>query len=743
MAIQNQRLKTALFRVLPVLAALVLLLVSLVLVSDVQRAGSGANRSYLWVLVLTLVALAVLALSIVSRVASLLRKVRKEEPGARLAARWVRNFLVFSLPPALIVYGFSVYFLTQTIDNWFDVGVEDALQDSLALGQAFLDERTLAARNQVQELADGLPPDPTASEARSYLLSAVAASGPRELSLLSRSGNALTTAAYDPLAPSQGLPEDYALLQALERGEYAAAEPAGTGGLAVRVLQRLSSRVPGEERLLQAVYPLPNNLTELTDSIEAEYFQYRNVVFLRDSLKQSFILILTLVLLLTVLLAILAAISAARRMVDPLSDLALATRRVAEGELAQAVASSGDDEIGFLSTSFNDMSRALVSASEAAERSRAQLQAQGDYLETVLGSLSAGVLTLDAGGTVVRVNPAAERILGLEPGAAQDCSLTRLAESHEFLAPFVQSIDRHRVRDHQGWQQELRLEREDGNLVLLTRGSALPGSEFQASGHVVVFDDVTVLNRAQRDAAWGEVARRLAHEVKNPLTPIRLAAERLRMKLTDKLAPADADMLDRSATTIVGQVEALRRLVDAFGDYAREPDMDRQEVALDDLVREVAHLHRESDPEGRLQLELCAGPEGLTADPGQLRQLLNNLLGNAREAARGAPGGNAADITVRTEVEEARGASWLVLEVVDRGPGFPADVLERPFEPYVTHKAGGTGLGLAISRKIVLDHDGAIEISNTEAGGARVRVHLPLKRTAPRHTSLDAPGKTG
>lgn len=730
MAIQNQRVKTALFRVLPVLAALVVLLVALVLVSDVQRAGSGAHRSYLWVLVLTLLALAVLALSIVSRVASLLRKVRREEPGARLAARWVRNFLVFSLPPALIVYGFSVYFLTQTIDNWFDVGVEDALQDSLALGQAFLDERTLTARNQVQELADSLGNDPTPAGARNALLSAVAASGPRELALLGRSGSALTTAAYDPLAPVAGPPEDYALLQALERGEYAAAEPAGDGGLAVRVLQRLPTRIPGEERLLQAIYPLPGNLTALTDSIEAEYFQYRNVVYLRDSLKQSFILILTLVLLLTGLLAILAAISAARRMVDPLSDLALATRRVAEGELAQAVTAGGDDEIGFLSTSFNDMSRALVSASEAAERSRAQLQAQGDYLETVLGSLSAGVLTLDEDGTLVRVNPAAERILGIPPGAATGRSLFLLADSHEFLRPFAESIDRHRIRDHQGWQQELRLEREDGNLVLLTRGSALPGSEYQARGHVVVFDDVTVLNRAQRDAAWGEVARRLAHEVKNPLTPIRLAAERLRMKLTDKLAPADADMLDRSATTIVGQVEALRRLVDAFGDYAREPDMDRREVALDDLVRDVAHLYRESDPEGRLTLALCDGPEGLTADAGQLRQLLHNLLGNAREAARDAGDSRPADITVRTQTVQARGAPWLVLEVEDRGPGFPADVLERPFEPYVTHKAGGTGLGLAISRKIVLDHDGAIEISNTEAGGARVRVHLPLKHTA-------------
>lgn len=736
MALQNQRLKRALFRVFPILAALIVLLVSLVLVSDVQQEGSDANRSYLWVLVLTVLALAILVLSIISRVASLLRKVRREEPGARLAARWVRNFLVFSLPPALIVYFFSAYFLTRTIDNWFDVEVEAALQDSLQLGQAFLDQRTLDARNQALELADGLPLDGDNDEIRDYLLDNVSASGPMELSLLAGTGNPVATASFDPLGGLPERPGDYALLQGLERGEYAAAEPTAGGGLMVRVLQRLPSPAPGEEYLLQAIYPLPGSITALTSSIEAEYFRYRNVAFLRDSLKQSFLLILTLVLLLTVLLAILAALSAARRMVTPLSDLALATRRVAAGDLAQAVETRTRDEIGFLSASFNDMSRALVEASEAAEEGRARLQAQGEYLETVLGSLSAGVLTLDPEGVLVRVNAAAEIILGLESNLAHGQPLDELAGSFAHLQPLAELIGRHVRRGHKDWQEEVRLERGERSLVLLARGSELPGSEYLAGGHVVVFDDVTVLNQAQRDAAWAEVARRLAHEVKNPLTPIRLAAERLRMKLMDKLEARDADMLDRSANTIVAQVEALRRLVDAFGDYAREPDMERAPLRLDELVREVVHLYQPADPTLRIDLDLCEGPPGLEADAGQLRQLLHNLIRNAKEAATaGAP----ARVRISTAVTREQGAPWLQLDVLDDGPGFPEDVLAKPFEPYVTHKPQGSGLGLAICRKIVVDHDGGIEISNPPEGGALARVRLPLR---PAETSAEALPRT-
>ncbi|WP_191621310.1 sensor histidine kinase [Marinihelvus fidelis] len=723
MAIENKRLRRRLFRVAPVLAALLVLLVSLVLVSDVPEDAGGYNRVYLWVLVLTIVALALLALAIVSRFVALYRNVRAEVPGARLSARWVRNFLVMSLPPALIVYFVSAWFLSKTVDSWFDVEVESALADSLRLGKEFLDRRTFEARGQVRQLGNAIDMADDDNDAiRRVLLDSVRAAGPVELSVLSANGRIEASAAFDPLASLPDRPGDYALLQARERGEYAAAEPGADGSLTIRVLQRLpDTGSGGGVYLLQALYPLPETISALTSNIEQEYHRYQNIAYLRGWLKQSFLLILSLVLGLTVLLAILAALTAARRMVAPISSLALATRRVASGDLGQAVETGGRDEIGFLAQSFNEMTEALLRASDEAESSRARLQAQGEYLETVLGSLSAGVFSLDGEGRLVRVNRAAEKILGLPAGASVGQPLAKLAAGGTDLQPLTDTIGRHLGRGHGGWQEEILLERDGRPLVLLARGSRLASTESN-DGHVVVFDDVTVLNRAQRDAAWAEVARRLAHEVKNPLTPIRLAAERLRMKLMDRLDGRDAEMLDRSATTIVAQVEALRKLVDAFGDYAREPDLERVPVRLDRLVNNVVELYRQGDPGLVIELDMCEGPEGLSADAGQLRQLLHNLIRNAIEAN---VDGRPTRIGIRTRVIDDDDEARLELRVDDNGPGFPDSVLAQPFEPYVTHKPNGSGLGLAICRKIIDDHDGTIAIVNHD-GGARAVITLPL-----------------
>jgi PAS domain S-box-containing protein len=683
-----------------------------------------------------------LALAIVARFVSLYRKVRSGEPGARLSARWVRNFLILSLPPALVVYGFSALFLTRTVDNWFDVQVETALADSLRLGQEFLDQRTLEVRDQARRISSSLTGERSVNETRRTLLDSVNRSGPTELTLFSGSGRMLATAHYDPFADLPERPGDYALLQALEQGEYAAAEPAPDGGLSIRVLQRVTVTQPaGEATLLQAIYPLPAEVGSLTASIEREYHRYRNVSYLRSSLKQSFLLILTLVLAMAVLLAILAALAAARRMVAPMSSLAQAAQRVAAGDLRQAVETDREDELGFLAQSFNEMTGALLEASREAESGRARLQAQGDYLETVLGSLSAGVLSLDAEGRLLRVNRAAERILGLPQGSSVGRSVAELADDHPQLAPLVEVIEGQTRRGASGWQREIPLQPEFGGVVLLARGSRLGGTEGGgASGQVVVFDDVTMLNRAQRDAAWAEVAKRLAHEVKNPLTPIRLAAERLRMKLMDRLEGREAEILDRSASTIVAQVEALRNLVDAFGDYAREPRLEPVTLDLESLIREVVELYRQGDPGLRIDLDLVPGPGGLTADPGQLRQLLHNLLRNAIEAVED---GQTPRISLASRVREAEDRRWLELEISDQGPGFPEPVLEQPFEPYVTSKPTGSGLGLAICRKIVTDHDGEIEIGNRPEGGARALIRLPLAHERRQHPPVPADGLLG
>ncbi|HKJ17880.1 MAG TPA: ATP-binding protein [Xanthomonadales bacterium] len=733
----KSRLKRFASRTLPILAILVTLLVALFLTGGLQKDAEGISEYFDEVLVATIVALLILASSIIYRIVQLVRNVHQEVPGARLTARWVRNFLVLSLPPALLVFAFSAYVLTRAIDNWFDVNVEDALADSLELGQAFLDNRTLEVRNQLRDIALDVGGLPEGGELlRRELLENVRSAGPTELSVVESDGNLVATANINALTGLPQRPGDFALLQARDsfNGEYAALEPDSDGVLQISVIQRLPSRFSNStERFLVASYPLPPALSSLTSSIEREYVRYRNVAFLRESLQQSFVLVLTLVLLLSVLLAMLAALHAARRMVAPLYRLSDATHKVADGDLGQEVAAGPDDEIGFLVSSFNDMTQALRAASQAAESSRADLQAQGELLESVLGNLSSGVLTLDESERILTANDACLDVLGLAGKGVAGIHLGDIPGLAPQLEVFVSAIRHQVARGRNDWQQEIRINTPKSPLVLLMRGTRVPLLEPQSAaqsldagrdvkqGQVIVFDDVTVLNQAQREAAWAEVARRLAHEVKNPLTPIRLAAERLQLKLADKLEQADGDLVRRASGTIVSQVDALRRMVDAFGDYAAEPVLSRQPILLDELVGEVVSLYQQGDTSAEFKLDLCPGPGGLTADEGRLRQMLHNLIRNASQASD-----KPVLITIKTRVHKDKGQPELHLNISDNGPGFPEKVLEQPFQPYVSHKQNGSGLGLAICRKIVSEHNGQLAISNPESGGAQVVITIPL-----------------
>jgi len=714
--------------VIPVAVALVVLFVSLILVSNVQQDASGFSQPYVWVLVLTIFALLVVSAAIFHRVITLTRKVREHAPGAMLSARWVRYFLALSLPPVLIVYFFSAYFLTQTVDSWFDVGVEAALADSLELGQQFLENRKLEVRNQVRRISREIDnPGNDADVVRRALLANVSSAGPLELSVMEADGRMVASANINMLADLPERPGDYAMLQALDRGEYAAAEPMADGVLRIRVIQRLPFSVPGGQGyLLQAIYPLPESVTTLASQIEKEYHRYQNLSYLREPLKQSFILILSLVLLLTVLLAILAALNVSRKLVTPISKLAQGTREIAAGDLTYEIQAETRDELGFLVQSFNEMTEALTRASQEAEHSRAQLQSQSEYLETVLGGLTAGVLTLDNDQRVVTANAAAEEILGMPSGFFAGQSMSERVEAAPYLAPLVELIKQQIGRGPAEWQREIRLQAHGQTLVLLVRGSRLDKKISYAGGMVVVFDDVTMLNQAQREAAWAEVARRLAHEVKNPLTPIRLAAERLRMKLENKLIEEDGKMLERATDTIVSQVEALRSLVDAFGDYAQGPQLERLPMALDQLIRDVVALYQHEEQRVNFHLKLINGPPGLSADSGQIRQLLHNLVVNSSEAVAD---GEKAEVHIRTRLINQAGKRWLEVELSDRGPGYPKAVLEKPFEPYKTFKANGSGLGLAICRKIVAEHDGRITVHNPALGGACTTIILPVEAT--------------
>lgn len=707
--------------ILPPAAVAGLLLVALFLVAGVEQGERQLGRLSLLILVLTGVSLLVLLAAIAQRAWKLVRELRRAAPGARLRARLVLVFLALAVPPAAIVFLFSVEFLDNTIDGWFDTGAEPALADALEITRLYLDERTRLARNRMQRIAAGLPSAAAEERRIEYLFDQISSAGPSELAILDSSGQVQALVHIDPERMVAALPSAFALDQVLRGEEYATAEESDRG-LRVRVLVPLNDSAglaPGQ--VLQGIFPLPDSFSGLAARIEQAYFRFETISFLRQRLQQSFVLILSLVLGITVLLAILLAFNAARRLVRPIGDLARATERIGRGELPEPLEPDSHDELGFLVESFNSMARDL-------DRSRQQLEGQRHYLETLLGRLSAGVIAFDADQRLTAANSSASDILGIDLDARRGQDLDALAADFPPGQELFGTI-RARIRDGSGrWRREIRIDRAEGTLALVCRGSSLADPDApERTGHVVVFDDVTMLDQAQRQAAWAELARRLAHEIKNPLTPIRLAAERLKLKLESHLQGADAELVARSTGTIIKQVDLMRDLVDSFGDYARPASTRREPIDPGALIEATVELWSAGDSGVTFELAFGHGPARPPGDPGQFQQILNNLVQNAREAhPQGRP-----TVRITTSVESGEEQDWLVIAVEDNGPGFDAAMLERVFEPYVTSKPRGTGLGLAIVHRLVEQLGGRIEAGNRPGGGARLVLRLPLPGPVP------------
>jgi nitrogen fixation/metabolism regulation signal transduction histidine kinase len=456
---------------------------------------------------------------------------------------------------------------------------------------------------------------------------------------------------------------------------------------------------------------VPDAIARSADSVAATYRDYQELQLSKDGLKRIYTLTLTFTLMLALFAAVALAFFLAERLVRPLLILAEGTQAVAAGDFTPRAIMATHDELGVLTQSFSKMTHQLAEARSDTERHRNQLEATSAYLESVLANLSAGVLAFDAGFRLRAANRGATAILGDDLAGAENLPLAQWPGHAEFAAAITAAF---RERGAQ-WQQQLNLGNAGAAQALLLRGSTLPGG----GGYVVVFDDITHVISAQRTAAWGEVAQRLAHEIKNPLTPIQLSAERLQLKLVDKLDAASRDMLQRSTQTIINQVAAMKNMVNDFRDYAKTPPPEIVPIDFNGLVREVLDLYAASD--ARVVAELAADLPPVLADPNQLRQVLHNLVKNAREAlAEAAPA--EPTITVATQREDVRA----VLSVSDNGAGFAPQILSRAFEPYVTTKAKGTGLGLAIVRKVIDEHHGEIKLANRAAGGAEISIKLPL-----------------
>ncbi|MGD9385066.1 MAG: ATP-binding protein, partial [Thioalkalispiraceae bacterium] len=529
--------------------------------------------------------------------------------------------------------------------------------------------------------------------------------------------------------------------------DYVGIEPVRDGNIyVIRVAIQIPSADPvGEPRIMQSTFNVPERINNLAKGVQESYTVYRERVYFRESLKISFVFTLSLVLLLSILMAIWVAFYIARQLVQPIRDLVDGTQAVAEGNYQKQLPIPGKDELGFLVKSFNQMTQKIAMVTDEANRSQQQLAEQHAYLEVVLTNLSSGVITLDQDRRIHTCNAAASQILGIELEPYEGFSLNKLSHEQPQTLLFIDMILSHLDRQDREWQEEMTFFNTSGRQVLLCRGSSLPAtnkpSENESSnGYIIVFDDITNLVQAQRNAAWGEVARRLAHEIKNPLTPIQLSAERLRHKYLNSMPAKDAELLDRSTHTIVQQVSTLKEMVKAFSDYARMPNIELQPTDLNAVITEVSDLYRNNDYHCPIKLNLDKGTPEIDADDGRIRQLLHNLIKNALEAMqeRDDPW-----LEISTRCMEKEACKFVELRINDNGMGIPEDLMGDLFEPYVTTKPKGSGLGLAIVKKIIEEHGGMIWAENNELGGASIVIRLPVNKEQQQNLSIDLHDRTG
>jgi nitrogen fixation/metabolism regulation signal transduction histidine kinase len=691
-----------------------------------QTVQQSANFSALHpvIVAINVAGLFVLLILIAGRLTQLIRDWRKRVVGSRLEGRMVWMSAALVMVPLLIVFYFSVVFLNRGIDSWFHVEIREGLEDALTLSRAALDlrmrEHLQRTHAIARELADEPDPVRMLGEMRRH-------NDALDLTLFGASSRIIGTSSdrLSELASAQVTEE--MLMQVRQGREYAALEPVAGGGYIVRAAVEVPRMFPGAEpRLIAATYPIERRLGELADTVESAYQRYGEKARLREPLKDSFTLTLTLVLLLSLFASLYGAFWAARRLVRPIQDLVAGTRAVAKGDFDMRLPLTSHDEMGILVHSFNDMTKRLARAREEARRSQQAVEAERANLAVILARLSTGVISLTPERTIRTVNHAAGAILSTEIEKCIDKPFAEAAQSSMLFQQFGAACLRHLEEGRSEWREQLVLQGESSRRVLMCACTTLSGEDPSSGSAVIVFDDITTLLQAQRDAAWGEVARRLAHEIKNPLTPIQLSAERLRHKLLGAMNPTDAQVLDRATHTIVQQVESMKEMVNAFSEYARVPAMDIARFDLNQLIGEVVELYRSPQVARRPELQLDPAIGHIEADRGRLRQIIHNLLANSLEALEGSAD---PQIHIETRRVEHDGVAYAEICVEDNGPGFRTDVVGQVFDPYVTTKPKGTGLGLAIVKKIVEEHGGRIEAENGRTGGARVRIELPLEAT--------------
>ena len=719
------------------------------------------EKNYIWLFALnSLVAVALLGL-IILMLSRLYRRYQKKEFGTRLLTRLVLLFATLAIVPGALIYAVSIQFVSRSIESGFDIRVEKAIDAGLNLGRSALEssltDLTVRTHRLAQELADLSDANRLIQLSRiqdqSQQLEATIVTGKGRL--IASTGGQTTSVLPDIPTPAMlreaRITREFSGYEGESDGADTNPKPSASTGIRLRVVVLIPNTnsalsIHNDPQYLQLIQPISESIRTNTDALTSANIKYQELYGGRVILRKIYIATLTLTLLLAIFAAIVSAFLLATNLIKPILLLAEGTKAVAEGNLSPRPIIASADELGSLTKSFNTMTNQLFDARATVEKNRTELESAKAYLESVLANMSAGVMVLDRNFQLLSCNNSVERILQLEVKHYLGKTLNEIPGLSEFSRAVGKAFSEQNAQtaagnsvDYQHWQQQIELLRQsdatltyasdDQTTTLLARGSHLPVSA--GMGYVVVFDNISDLISAQRSIAWGEVARRLAHEIKNPLTPIQLSAERLQMKLQDKLSPSDVAILNKSTNTIVNQVSSMKRMVDDFRDYARTPPAILSPLNLNDLIDEVLNLYIAGDGRDVIHVNLSADLPAIMGDETQLRQVIHNLLQNAQDAViEQHEKSQTGQIDVITEVVHYTNAEGQVqkaasLSIIDNGAGFSNKILARAFEPYATSKPRGTGLGLAMVKKILEEHGGRVDIKNRPDGnGAKVAILL-------------------
>ena len=709
-------------RYLIAIAALVGALLLFLLSKASSSSEFISGSSYTIVLILSGFFILSLIAIIANQIKKLFRNIKKDVMGSRLSMRLVISFTLMAVIPGLIVYLVSVNFLTRSIESWFNVKVESALDGGLKLGQKALDIMLTDLELKAERMALSLSSLPATSQ-YAALSDLREKTGVQDATIISDQGKIIAVSSNDAESFLPALPTLIQLKQA-ENNIYGKIEPITNKGLYLRVLAPINGTSVSNERLiLQILQPVPNSLSTLAESVQDVFQDYQKLSYSRNSLKLIFSITLTLVLMLAILTAVAIGFLLSRKLSEPLALLAEGTKKIAKGNFKTMLPEKGKDELGVLVRSFNSMTRQLDQATQTSENNQIRLESARSYLETVLAHLSSGVIVINDAMEIKSFNIAASKILQVDLSKNKDQLLTSISNKNKLLKDFVVSIQEEIKTSNRKMQPEIikqfEIRYEKNNQVLSLQITTLPQNK--VNNYVLMIDDITMMIQAQRNAAWSEVARRLAHEIKNPLTPIQLSAERIKHKLGSKLNKDDTEILDKAVSTIVNQVDAMKTMVNEFSEYARAPKLNLESTDINETIIEISHLFENSGI--KITTNLLKGLPKIKVDANMMRQVLINLIQNAQDAMVN----NTKKPSIKINTNKYK--NYLILSIEDNGPGFSEDILKKAFEPYVTTKSHGTGLGLAIVKKIIEEHEGIIVVENIKSGGAHINIQLPISKS--------------